>query len=90
MNAHAPLLLGAPVDSAEGVVVFVHGRGQTPAFIQAAVARLALPRLHYVLPAAPGNTWYPQSFLVLRADNEPALADSIATLDGVVTALAAA
>ena len=86
----APLRLGAPLDSADGTVVFVHGRDQTPVFMAEAVARLALPRLHYVLPEARGNTWYPRSFLAAIEENEPALSASIDALDALLADLGGA
>ena len=83
------LRLGPPAETADGVVVLIHGRGQSAGFMQDAALRLGLPRLHYVLPEAPGNTWYPQSFLRPLAENEPALSDSIAALDALLAGVVA-
>jgi predicted esterase len=43
----------------------------------------------WLAPAAPGNTWYPQSFLAPIEANEPALSRSLATIGELVSDLAA-
>jgi hypothetical protein len=54
------------------------------------VERIALPRLHYVLPQAEGNVWYPQSFLEKLEENEPALSQAIAVIDALIDSIVSA
>jgi phospholipase/carboxylesterase len=55
----SPLVCGAPLDAAQAVCVFLHGRGQTPEeMIADTIARLARSDIAYVLPRAPGKSWY--------------------------------
>jgi phospholipase/carboxylesterase len=77
---------GAAEDPASSLAVLaVHGRSQTPAFVRGIEARLDDPDTAWFAPAAPDDTWYPQSFLVPVADNQPDLDDS---LTGMRTSLA--
>lgn len=89
MIATPTLRFGPSPDEADGIVVLVHGRGQSAAFMQEAAAQLGMPNLHYVLPEARGNTWYPQGFLRPLDENEPALSDSIAAIDALLADLVA-
>lgn len=56
----APLLLGAPPASARVLALFLHGRGQSPEEMEAAVVRplLGLAGVAWVLPRAAGRLWY--------------------------------
>ena len=63
----------------------VHGRTQTPAFMREIASRLDDPGTAWFAPAAPEDTWYPGSFLLPIADNQPDLDDSLA---GMRTSLA--
>lgn len=50
---------GAPAATAKAVCIFTHGRGQTPEqMIGAVLARVAAPGVRFVLPRAPGGSWY--------------------------------
>ena len=51
--------------------VLVHGRGSGPETMLDLAGRLAAGGVRCVLPAAAGNTWYPQRFKAPLADNEP-------------------
>lgn len=51
--------LGVPASRAKVSCIFVHGRGQSPEQMEAAVIRrLACPDVHYVLPRAEDAVWY--------------------------------
>ena len=51
--------LGVPTSRAKVRCVFVHGRGQSPEEMEAAVIRrLTCPDVHYVLPRAGDGVWY--------------------------------
>lgn len=76
---------GAPADAARLVVVVLHGRDQTPDFLaDHVIGPLGLSDVAWVAPRAPQRSWYPQSFLVARQDNEPRLSASLATIDRVI------
>ena len=84
------LATGAPLDRARGAVVLLHGRGGTAEDILSLAPAMADPALAYVAPEAPGNTWYPLSFLAPLDQNEPALSGALATVDAVIGAIAQA
>ncbi len=65
---------GVPINSARAVVVLVHGRGQSPEYMnEHVVARLGTGDVAFVAPAAASNSWYPNSFLAPLSDNQPGL-----------------
>jgi phospholipase/carboxylesterase len=50
---------GAPLEKAAAICVVVHGRGQSPAMMQEhIVARMNALNICFLLPAAPGGSWY--------------------------------
>jgi phospholipase/carboxylesterase len=86
---HIPTLTaGVPLDRARTAVVLLHGRGGTAEDILTLADALAVPDLAYLAPQAPGNTWYPLSFLAPIEQNEPALSHALATVGAVVAAAA--
>jgi phospholipase/carboxylesterase len=82
------LTAGAPLDRARASAVLLHGRGGTAEDILTLAEALAAPDLAYLAPQAPGNTWYPLSFLAPIEQNEPALSRALATVGAVVAAAA--
>lgn len=81
------LAAGAPPERARAAVVLLHGRGASASSMRSLAEALAAPDLAWVLPEAPGNTWYPLSFLAPFAANEPALSASLAIVDAAVAGL---
>jgi phospholipase/carboxylesterase len=80
-----PVAVGPPPAEARRVVVAVHGRGQEPGYmVDALVARLDLPDVAFVLPAAAGNSWYPDRFNAPREANEPWLGYALEAGEAVV------
>ncbi|TNC26992.1 alpha/beta hydrolase [Amycolatopsis alkalitolerans] len=71
---------GAALAGAPAAALVVHGRGQTPDYMTTILDRIARPELAYLLPAAAGNTWYPQSFLAPVAANQPWLDHALETM----------
>jgi len=67
--------------------VLVHGRGATAESILTLVPELDVPDIAYLAPQAPGNTWYPESFLAPLQRNEPWLSDALRILDDAVQEL---
>ena len=78
---------GPVVADARAVVVLLHGRGRDPADVLQLADRIALDDVAYLAPAAPGRTWYPQSFLAPLEDNEPWLSRALASVDELVRAV---
>ena len=84
----SPLWLGVPPAKAQVICVFVHGRGQTPEAMDAAViSQLSAGQVAYCLPRADSGAWYAARAVdpltdVTRAE----LAASCAHLEGVVQA----
>jgi phospholipase/carboxylesterase len=73
------------------VAVVVHGRTLDPAYmIEHLVGLLDRPEIAYLLPAADDNSWYPNSFLVPLADNEPRLGYALDRLEAISIDLEAA
>jgi len=70
------------------VAIFLHGRGRTPDDVLALADRLALPSLCALAPAAPGFTWYPESFLAPLEKNRPQLDVALSRIRRLVEALA--
>ncbi|MBE0529843.1 MAG: dienelactone hydrolase family protein [Rhodospirillales bacterium] len=81
------LKAGAPLESAAGAVILLHGRGAGPEDMLGLAEALAWPDLAFVAPQAPGRTWYPYSFLAPLADNEPALTQALAQVDAAMAGL---
>ena len=72
---------------AEKVLVMIHGRGGSARDILSLSADLNVDSFALVAPQAPGNSWYPQSFLSPRAENEPSLSNALKLIKDVVTDL---
>jgi phospholipase/carboxylesterase len=75
---------GAPLKDARAAVVMLHGRGGSAEDILSLAGEFRQADLAYLAPQAPGQTWYPQSFLAPLEQNEPYLSRSLATVDAVV------
>ena len=80
---------GAPLDDATAAVIAIHGRGGDPGGIVSAVQQFG-DDLAILAPAAPGNTWYPQSFLAPVEQNQPHLDEALGRLGRLVDDLDAA
>lgn len=75
------------MEDARLVCVLLHGRGRDAEDVLSLADRMAVDDVCYLAPAAPGNTWYPQSFLAPVADNEPALSAALAVVDSLVASV---
>jgi phospholipase/carboxylesterase len=75
---------GKQIGEAQKVAIMVHGRGATADSILSLTAHLNLNDFALIAPQAPGNTWYPYSFMAPDHNNEPAFSNSMTTLDGIV------
>jgi predicted esterase len=79
--------LGAPLETARGVMVMVHGRGATAQSILELTGLLHGDGWAYVAPQASGNTWYPQSFLQPIPVNEPGISSGLSVLHEIFASL---
>ena len=76
---------GAPLASAKAAMILVHGRNAAPANILDLFTRLERPQLAAIAPAAAGGTWYPQSFLAPREQNEPGITSGLFVIETLVS-----
>jgi len=81
------LTAGVPLDRAKAAMIMVHGRGAGPRNILDLVPALDRPDFTYLAPAAQGGTWYPYSFLMDMARNEPGISSGMSVLDQLVREL---
>ncbi len=75
---------GEPIDQAKAVVVMMHGRGATARDIFELVPDLMQPDFAFLAPQAAENAWYPNSFLMPIASNEPALTSALFTIETIL------
>jgi len=65
----------------------MHGRDQDPEYMRShLVSPLGLPSVSYVLPRAPGGSWYPGRFFDPLESLEPWLSDALVVLDEAISA----
>ena len=84
-----PLNVGADLGLGRVVVVAVHGRGQSPAYmLEHVVGKVFDAEVTWLLPAAAGNSWYPLGFLAPLADNQPNLDHALDMLTAIHARLA--
>ena len=75
-----PILAGTPLEQARAAMLLVHGRGATAQSMLPLADELELPGLAFLAPQAPGNSWYPYSFLAPLQQNEPHLSSALGVL----------
>jgi phospholipase/carboxylesterase len=80
---------GKSLMEAEKVLIMLHGRGGSAMDILDLASALKVADYALLAPEAPGSSWYPQSFLADRAENEPALSKSLKVLADLVAELKA-
>lgn len=83
-HGDAGVLRRAPGTAQHRAVIMVHGRGATAESIAGLGASLNLSDALVLAPQASGNTWYPQSFLMPMAVNEPGITSGIALIESLV------
>ena len=89
-NPHAAgdlLHAGEPLAFATGAVILLHGRGGSAEDILSLARPLNLPGIAYVAPEAAGRTWYPNSFLAPREQNEPWLSSALQRIEQTILTL---
>lgn len=75
---------GGELESANAVMVLLHGRGATPDDILRLARNFEQPDLAFVAPKAANYTWYPYSFLSDVEKNEPHLSSALKKVRTVV------
>src|SRR5919106_5164550 len=78
------LLGGAPLDSAGGGLIAIHGRGAGAEDIMALAREVAPPGVAILAPQAAGNTWYPYRFLEPTERNEPYLSSALRRVSDLI------
>ncbi len=88
MSDYRLLAIGPKPAEAGAVAILAHGRGGSPEDMARLAAAFEAPEVAYLMPGAPGNTWYPQSFMAPFEANEPWLSRSLANharlIEGVI------
>lgn len=75
---------GKALDEAKKVVVMIHGRGASADSILGLADHLNLSDFALIAPQAPGNTWYPYSFMAPDDSNQPSFSKSMQTVDAII------
>jgi predicted esterase len=75
---------GAELAQATGVVILLHGRGATAQDILSVSGAFGGFGLAFLAPQATGHTWYPESFLAPREENEPGVSSALKRIASVV------
>jgi predicted esterase len=69
---------GEPLNTAQAAMIMVHGRGAGAGDILSLTEFFDVVGFAYLAPQAAGYTWYPYSFMVPIAQNEPYLTSALA------------
>jgi predicted esterase len=83
------LRTGPPPSHARLTTILVHGRGASAADIIGLAPEIGAEDVAFIVPDAPGRTWYPYSFLVPMDRNEPYLSRSLDLVGSIVRDLEA-
>ncbi len=78
---------GKALDEATKALIMLHGRGGSAEDILSMSSYLNVKDYALVAPEATNNSWYPYSFMMPPAQNEPWLSSALSLLKDVVTDL---
>src|SRR5215211_6275923 len=78
---------GAPLDSAKGGLIAIHGRGAGAEDIFALAREIVPSGVTILAPQAAGNTWYPYRFLEPTERNEPYLSSALRIVADLIARL---
>jgi len=85
MNFHlkeSPVKLNIPKQDASGYAILcLHGRNQTPAFMQDILKKMGWENIPVILPTASEKAWYPKGFMADLNENLPDLDYSLETVE---------
>lgn len=74
---------------ARAAMIMLHGRNAGPANILDLTTSLRRPDFLYLAPAAAHGTWYPNSFMAPREQNEPGISSGLFVIQSLVDDLIA-
>lgn len=84
-----PKEYGAPLSRAKAAMIMIHGRGATAESMFSLADEFAQPDFYYVAPQAQNHTWYPNSFLQPKENNQPGLSSGLQRvhdlLEGIIS-----
>jgi phospholipase/carboxylesterase len=80
---------GAPLADAQAALVLLHGRGASAKGMLRLADEMDVPDVAHLAPQAALRSWYPQSFLAPREDNEPELASAVHVIADALESLEA-
>jgi len=75
---------GLPITKAAKALIMLHGRGADAKDILGLAEFLNVKDFALLAPQAPGNTWYPHSFIAPVENNEPYLSQSLQAVANTV------
>jgi predicted esterase len=84
------VVAGTPLAEARGALILIHGRGATAEGMLDLARHFRAERFALVAPQANGNAWYPFSFLMPIAQNQPHLDSALALLTALTDEVARA
>jgi len=90
MHTKHIITAGRPLNEADKVLILVHGRGGRAEDILFLADELNVGDYALLAPQATGNSWYPYSFLMPPAKNEPWLSSALDVLKQLVADVKAA
>lgn len=76
-----------PSTGATTAIVLLHGRGGSASDILGLMAHAALPDVAAIAPEAPGNSWWPTSFLAPMAQMDPFVTRALTQVDAAIATL---
>jgi phospholipase/carboxylesterase len=90
MHTKNIITAGRPITQADKALILVHGRGGRAGDILFLADELSVGDYALLAPQASGNSWYPYSFLMPPAQNEPWLSSALDVLKQLVADITAA
>lgn len=78
-----------PSQGATAGIVLLHGRGGSAADILSLMSHAALPDMAAIAPEAPGNSWWPTSFLAPMAQMDPFVTSALTQVTTAIETLQA-
>ncbi len=81
------LIHGPSPESSAATMILLHGRGGSALGMLELFKTLGTDNVAAIIPQAHDRTWYPYSFLVPLAENQPYFTSAIARVDSVITDL---